>query len=244
MPFNASDYIKPPAPEFATDREIQGDQVDLKINDLRRDAITCINALAAGAPSGTVTVDSISATPTTITAVKNLTPPVIYGGAGQRVVATSLGTMLLYNCSFDGTNFTADDTGGAEPTGVLLGPAGMTLLRQTTYALPWSTWDRTETFIPGGNVLSSVESGSDFTVYGAVSQTDATVNPITAVVPYGRLLSGWGAPTFTFNSLTNVNMNLASVVMTDVAGSAVKVVITPTAPGDATITFNITVARP
>ena len=77
MPFNASDYIKPPAPEFATDREIQGDQVDLKINDLRRDAITCINALAAGAPSGTVTVDSISATPTTITAVKNLTPPVI-----------------------------------------------------------------------------------------------------------------------------------------------------------------------
>lgn len=244
MAFNASDYIKPPAPEFATDREIQGDQVDLKINDLRRDTITCINALAAGAPSGSVTVDSISATPTTITAVKNLTPPVIYGGAGQRVVATSLGTMILWNCSFDGTNFTADDTGGSEPTGVLLGPAGMTLLRQTTYALPWSTWDRTETFVPGGSVLSSVEAGSGFTVYGAISQTDAIVSPITTLIPYGRRLSGWGAPTFTFNPLTNVNMNLASVVMTDVAGDAVKVVITPTAPGDATITFNISVVHP
>lgn len=244
MPFNASTYIKPPAPEFATDREVQGDQVDLKINDLRRDTITCINALAAGAPSGSVTVDSISATPTTITAVKNLTPPVIYGGAGQRVVATSLGTMILWNCSFDGTNFTADDTGGSEPTGVLLGPAGMTFLRQTTYALPWSTWDRTETFVPGGNVLSSVESGSDFTVYGAISQTGATVNPLTAVIPYGRQLSGWGAPTFTFNPITNVNMNVASVVMTDFGGAAVKVVITPTAPGDATITFNINVTHP
>lgn len=243
MSFNASDYIKPPSPEYATDRELQGDQTDLKINDLRRDTITCINALASGAPSGSVTVDSISATPTNITAVKNLVPPVIYSGAGQRVVATALGTMLLHNCSFDGTTFTADDIGGAAPTGLLVGPAGAAMLVQNNFATPWSAWDRVETFVPGGSVLSSPEVGSGFTVYGAISQTGATVNPLTAVIPYGRQISGW-TPTFTFNMLTNVNMNLASVVMTDVAGAAVKVVITPTAPGDATIVFYISVVHP
>lgn len=39
------DLVKPVSPEFATDREIQGDQVDLKINDLRRDLWAVCDAI-------------------------------------------------------------------------------------------------------------------------------------------------------------------------------------------------------
>ena len=107
MSFNASDYIKPPSPEYATDRELQGDQTDLKINDLRRDTITCINALASGAPSGSVTVDSINPTPVSFTGTKNMTPPVINGLVQQQLVSTPVGVMLLNNCSYDGSVFTS-----------------------------------------------------------------------------------------------------------------------------------------
>lgn len=39
------DLVKAVSPEFATDREIQGDQVDLKINDLRRDLWAVCDAI-------------------------------------------------------------------------------------------------------------------------------------------------------------------------------------------------------
>lgn len=50
------DLVKAVSPEFATDREIQGDQVDLKINDLRRDLWAVCDALDGSlGPSGNKT---------------------------------------------------------------------------------------------------------------------------------------------------------------------------------------------
>ena len=46
------DLVKPVSPEFATDREIQGDQVDLKINDLRRDLWAVCDAIDGGMGGG------------------------------------------------------------------------------------------------------------------------------------------------------------------------------------------------
>ena len=51
------DLVKPVSPEFATDREIQGDQVDLKINDLRRDLWAVCDAIDAGLGGGGVSID-------------------------------------------------------------------------------------------------------------------------------------------------------------------------------------------
>ncbi len=249
MPFNASDYIKPPAPEFATDREIQGDHVDLKINDLRRDTITCVNALAGlpvpPPPAGTVTVDSIDSTPTTISAVRDLTPPVIYGTVGQRVVATALGTMILENCSFDGALFTADDV-GLPATSVLVGPAGVTISTQSVTTVPWAAWEKVETISPGSVILSSMPTNGSFLVYGAASITDPVaiaLTPIYTVVNYGRHVTY--SPTFTFSVITNNNMDTGTVVMADVNGAAVRVQITPLAAGaTAEIVFKIEVKAP
>jgi hypothetical protein len=227
MPFNASDYIKPPAPEFATDREIQGDQVDLKINDLRRDTITCINALAAGAPSGSVTVDSISATPTTITAVKNLTPPVVFGGVGQRIVATSIGTMLLRNCSFDGTTFTADDT-AAQATLLLVGDIGVTVSTQTDTTVPWTAWEFVETYSGGEIINSSTKPGAVFTVSGAFSCAGSpnASETVVAFLPFNKLLGF--SPTLGAVSVAASSNTVGPYVAT-VVGQGVKVTFTTVA---------------
>lgn len=225
MSFNASDYIKPPSPEYATDREIQGDQYDLKINDLRRDTIACINALASGAPTGSVTVDSISATPTTITAVKNLTPPVIYGTVGQRVVATPIGIMILCNCSFDGTSFTADDTANVA-TGILLTLAGTTNLLQVTTATPWTVWEFSEIYDGSGAVYNtSTKSATILSVKGAIS-VPSSPNPfevLYTLIPLGRSIGFVPVLNVTVSDAVNV---VGPYTATLVAGRYVKVTCT------------------
>ena len=241
MSFNASDYIKPPSPEYATDRELQGDQTDLKINDLRRDTITCINALASGAPSGSVTVDSINPTPVSFTGTKNMTPPVINGLVQQQLVSTPVGVMLLNNCSYDGSVFTST-SGFASASGIILAGAGMTLLSQENVASPWVAWDKQQVFIPGSSIYSTTISGTGFSVYGAISQTNATVSPITVVLPYNAEIT-W-TPTFNLVILSNINMNAATATLTDVSNRAVKVTMTPSAPGDVSVVFYVDVALP
>lgn len=241
MPFNASDYIKPPSSEYATDRELQGDQTDLKINDLRRDTITCINALAAGAPSGSVTVDSINSTPTVINSVKNLIPPVIYGTAGQRIVSTVVGTMILYNCSFDGSIFTVDDL-MQTAFGFLLGPGGISWFSVTdgqSQGAPLSTGTAT-----GDIVLSNLPStNTGVIVYGSLYQQNAALGvPIKTVIDYGKQISSL-TPTFTITILSNTNVDPLSVVMIDIASAAVEVSALPVAAGDAYIRFYVTVSQ-
>ena len=236
MPFNASDYIKPPSSEYATDRELQGDQTDLKINDLRRDTITCINALAAG-----VTVDSINSTPTVVNSVKNLIPPVIYGTAGQRIVSTVVGTMILYNCSFDGSIFTVDDL--MQPaSGLWLSSGGVSwfsVVDGQSQGAP-----QTISSALGNLVVSNIASGNTaVVVYGSIYQQNAAPGvPIKTVINYGKQISSL-APTFTITILNNTNINPATVVMTDVASAAVEVSALPVFPGDAYIRFYVTVSQ-
>ena len=236
MPFNASDYIKPPSSEYATDRELQGDQTDLKINDLRRDTITCINALAAG-----VTVDSINSTPTVVNSVKNLIPPVIYGTAGQRIVSTVNGTMILYNCSFDGSIFTVDDL--MQPaSGLWLSSGGVSwfsVVDGQSQGAP-----QTISSALGDLVVSNIASGNTaVVVYGSLYQQNAAPGvPIKTVINYGKQISSL-APTFTITILNNTNINPATVVMTDVASAAVEVSALPVFPGDAYIRFYVTVSQ-
>ena len=236
MPFNASDYIKPPSSEYATDRELQGDQTDLKINDLRRDTITCINALAAG-----VTVDSINSTPTVVNSVKNLIPPVIYGTAGQRIVSTVNGTMILYNCSFDGSIFTVDDL--MQPaSGLWLSSGGVSwfsVVDGQSQGAP-----QTISSALGNLVVYNIASGNTaVVVYGSLYQQNAAPGvPIKTVINYGKQISSL-APTFTITILNNTNINPSSVVMTDVASAAVEVSALPVAAGDAYIRFYVTVSQ-
>ena len=236
MPFNASDYIKPPSSEYATDRELQGDQTDLKINDLRRDTITCINALAAG-----VTVDSINSTPTVVNSVKNLIPPVIYGTAGQRIVSTVNGTMILYNCSFDGSIFTVDDL--MQPaSGLWLSSGGVSwfsVVDGQSQGAP-----QTISSALGNLVVYNIASGNTaVVVYGSLYQQNAAPGvPIKTVINYGKQISSL-APTFRITILNNTNINPSSVVMTDVASAAVEVSALPVAAGDAYIRFYVTVSQ-
>lgn len=241
MSFNASDYIKPVDSTFATDRELQGDQTDLKINDLRRDTITCINALAGTPPSGSITVNSIDPAPTTVSAVKDLTPPVVYGTVGQRVVATALGTMVLYNCSFDGTVFTVDDT-MLSAFGFLVGPVGISWFSVTdgqSQGAPLST-----SVASGDIVLSNLPStNTGVVVYGSLYQQNATLGvPIKTVIDYGKQISSL-TPTFTITILSNTNIDPLSVVMTDIATAAVEVSALPVIAGDAYIRFYVTVSQ-
>lgn len=243
MPFNAADYIKPPSSEYATDRELQGDQTDLKINDLRRDTITCINALAAGAPSGSVTVDSINSTPTVISSVKNITPPVISGTIGQRVVATNLGTMVLSNCSFDGTNFTADDTGlGAD--GIIVSAAGLTIMHQTTVASPWSSWENVEIKSPGNATIQSLEAGGTIhPVYGELQENASPGTLVSGVFPYGMYLNF--VPVLTITTLASSNVSPGSIVVSNLNNRAAVVSFVPQTPGsNSLLRFSISVAHP
>ena len=236
MPFNASDYIKPPSSEYATDRELQGDQTDLKINDLRRDTITCINALAAG-----VTVDTINSTPTVVNSVKNLIPPVIYGTAGQRIVSTVNGTMILYNCAFDGSIFTVDDL--MQPaSGLWLSSGGVSwfsVVDGQSQGAP-----QTISSALGDLVVSNIASGNTaVVVYGSLYQQNAAPGvPIKTVINYGKQISSL-APTFRITILNNTNINPSTVVMTDVASAAVEVSALPVFPGDAYIRFYVTVSQ-
>ena len=236
MPFNASDYIKPPSSEYATDRELQGDQTDLKINDLRRDTITCINALAAG-----VTVDTINSTPTVVNSVKNLIPPVIYGTAGQRIVSTVDGTMILYNCSFDGSIFTVDDL--MQPAfGLLLGPGGISwfsVVDGQSQGAPLTTSSAL-----GDLVVSNIASGNTaVVVYGSLYQQNAAPGiPIKTVINYGKQIASL-APTFTITTLVNNNIDPLSISMSDISNAAVEVTAIPVAAGDAYIRFYVTVSQ-
>jgi len=241
MPFNASDYIKPPSSEYATDRELQGDQTDLKINDLRRDTITCINALAAGAPSGSVTVDSINSTPTVVNSVKNLIPPVIYGTAGQRIVSTVNGTMILYNCSFDGSIFTVDDL--MQPaSGLWLSSGGVSwfsVVDGQSQGAP-----QTISSALGDLVVSNIASGNTaVVVYGSLYQQNAAPGvPIKTIINYGKQISSL-APTFTITILANTNIDPLSISMSDISNAAVEVNAIPVAAGDAYIRFYVTVSQ-
>jgi len=236
MPFNASDYIKPPSSEYATDRELQGDQTDLKINDLRRDTITCINALAAG-----VTVDTINSTPTVVNSVKNLIPPVIYGTAGQRIVSTVVGTMILYNCSFDGSIFTVDDL--MQPaSGLWLSSGGVSwfsVVDGQSQGAPLTT----STGVGDIGIFNLAPGNTAVIVYGSLYQQNAAPGvPIKTVINYGKQISSL-APTFRITILNNTNINPSSVVMTDVASAAVEVSALPVAAGDAYIRFYVTVSQ-
>ena len=236
MPFNASDYIKPPSSEYATDRELQGDQTDLKINDLRRDTITCINALAAG-----VTVDSINSTPTVVNSVKNLIPPVIYGTAGQRIVSTVVGTMILYNCSFDGSIFTVDDL--MQPAfGLLLGPGGISwfsVVDGQSQGAPLTT----STGVGDIGIFNLAPGNTAVVVYGSIYQQNAAPGiPIKTVINYGKQISSL-APTFTITTLVNNNIDPLSISMSDISNAAVEVTAIPVAAGDAYIRFYVTVSQ-
>jgi len=236
MPFNASDYIKPPSSEYATDRELQGDQTDLKINDLRRDTITCINALAAG-----VTVDSINSTPTVVNSVKNLIPPVIYGTAGQRIVSTVNGTMILYNCSFDGSIFTVDDL--MQPaSGFLLGQGGISwfsVVDGQSQGAPLTT----STGVGDIGIFNLAPGNTAVIVYGSIYQQNAAPGiPIKTVINYGKQIASL-APTFTITTLVNNNIDPLSISMSDISNAAVEVTAIPVAAGDAYIRFYVTVSQ-
>lgn len=236
MPFNASDYIKPPSSEYATDRELQGDQTDLKINDLRRDTITCINALAAG-----VTVDSINSTPTVVNSVKNLIPPVIYGTAGQRIVSTVNGTMILYNCSFDGSIFTVDDL--MQPaSGFLLGQGGISwfsVVDGQSQGAPLTT----STGVGDIGIFNLAPGNTAVIVYGSIYQQNAAPGiPIKTVINYGKQIASL-APTFTITTLVNNDIDPLSISMSDISNAAVEVTAIPVAAGDAYIRFYVTVSQ-
>ena len=236
MPFNASDYIKPPSSEYATDRELQGDQTDLKINDLRRDTITCINALAAG-----VTVDSINSTPTVVNSVKNLIPPVIYGTAGQRIVSTVNGTMILYNCSFDGYIFTVEDLMKHE-SGFLLGQGGISwfsVVDGQSQGAPLTT----STGVGDIGIFNLAPGNTAVIVYGSIYQQNAAPGiPIKTVINYGKQIASL-APTFTITTLVNNNIDPLSISMSDISNAAVEVTAIPVAAGDAYIRFYVTVSQ-
>lgn len=236
MPFNASDYIKPPSSEYATDRELQGDQTDLKINDLRRDTITCINALAAG-----VTVDSINSTPTVVNSVKNLIPPVIYGTAGQRIVSTVHGTMILYNCSFDGSIFTVDDL--MQPaSGLWLSSGGVSwfsVVDGQSQGAPLTT----STGVGDIGIFNLAPGNTAVVVYGSIYQQNAAPGiPIKTVINYGKQIASL-APTFTITTLVNNNIDPLSISMSDISNAAVEVTAIPVAAGDAYIRFYVTVSQ-
>ena len=236
MPFNASDYIKPPSSEYATDRELQGDQTDLKINDLRRDTITCINALAAG-----VTVDTINSTPTVVNSVKNLIPPVIYGTAGQRIVSTVNGTMILYNCSFDGSIFTVDDL--MQPaSGLWLSSGGVSwfsVVDGQSQGAPLTT----STGVGDIGIFNLAPGNTAVIVYGSIYQQNAAPGiPIKTVINYGKQIASL-APTFTITTLVNNNIDPLSISMSDISNAAVEVTAIPVAAGDAYIRFYVTVSQ-
>ena len=242
MSFNASDYIKPPSPEYATDRELQGDQTDLKINDLRRDTITCINALASGAPTGTVTVDSISTVPTGISDVKNLTPPVIQGTVGHRILSTPLGTMVLVNCSFDGTTFTADDT-GVSASMSLISVGSTTEAWQTTTTTPWTVWEYTKTSTAGGSVINKTTTGSALVLNGGFSAPSSPNGNETvfAYLPINALLGF----TPTFSVVATNEVNITGPYTATLANNCVRVAFKTVAANlPSSVELNVAVIKP
>jgi len=98
------DLVKPVSPEFATDREIQGDQVDLKINDLRRDLWAVCDAIEGMIGGGSTAGGDLAGTyPNPMVAkirsiLVDTTPPV-------------LGDALV----FDGTKYIPSAIGPTSP---------------------------------------------------------------------------------------------------------------------------------
>lgn len=221
MPFNPTDYIKPLDNSLANDREIYGDQTDMKINDLRKDVIAALSALAGGGGSpapASVTINTISPIPTAINPPSNTinsVPPVSTAtGVFRMLTLPNVNQSMAFtvNANWNGTTWTADNTG---ETASFFGVQqnGRTYQRfKSDTSVPWTTWDKIVVNTPEGETF--VEGPiTAFGGFGIIGDPLLNIGPLMeGPITFTKTLIG-STPAFISTLVVqNFNVDAGSIV--------------------------------